>query len=108
MTRYEDLTDEQKVTFDSLIVKEIKVRDEEIKFLKDEIKGRDEEIISLRETIRKIDLDKWVLRSYMIKQIGMISDMVGEAIESQLTDEMRSVKEHIDTVIKEHQPKDKE
>ena len=117
MNRYEELTDVQKV-------KELEVRDEEIQFLKDELEASclmnrnlktanealNSEVKNLAETRRRLiaDSDNMVLRSYMITQIQMISKMVGEAIGSQLIDNMRSAKEHIDTVIKEHQPKDKE
>ena len=44
MSRYEDMTDEEKSNFDSHIGRELKVRDEEISFLKGEIEDRDKRL----------------------------------------------------------------
>ena len=131
MSRYEDMTDEEKSNFDSHIGRELKVRDEEISFLKGEIEDRDkrldvkeEEVDShlydiealdkekenLAETIRKLKdkMDDMVLRRYMIILLKGISKCFPEAIESTRIVNMREAKEYIDEVIRVHQPKDKE
>ena len=131
MSRYEDMTDEEKSNFDSHIGRELKVRDEEISVLKGEIEDRDkrldvkeEEVDShlydiealdkekenLAETIRKLKdkMDDMVLRRYMIILLKGISKCFPEAIESTLIVNMREAKEYIDEVIRVHQPKDKE
>ena len=131
MSRYEDMTDEEKSNFDSHIGRELKVRDEEISFLKGEIEDRDkrldvkeEEVDShlydiealdkekenLAETIRKLKdkMDDMVLRRYMIILLKGIRKCFTEAIESQLMKDMREAKKCVDETIRVHKPKDEE